>query len=239
MAAAEDNGFNQGLKALQEKKWEEASGEFAKALVANPNDPAILYNLGLAQFRLGKKGAAVGYWRKALAVAPGARAPEEALEQLQEKFHFARLEKSAAAQTLHLIFNKVGWDVWLAVLAVLLAFAGWRWLGYFQTRKVALASEDAEVPPISVGLWILTFLLALVLAAVAGKCLDAQKARATAIASVELKSAPSGDGATLASVSEGAELQILSRRDEWLQVTTGDGNGGWVKQTDVIEARRD
>ena len=54
-----------------------------------PQEAAIMYNLGLAYFQLNKKGYAVGYWRKALAMTPSFPGAGEALEKIQEKFRGA------------------------------------------------------------------------------------------------------------------------------------------------------
>jgi hypothetical protein len=35
-------------------------------------------------------------------------------------------------------------------------------------------------------------------------------------------------------VHDGAELQVLDRKDDWLQVSVGTGRIGWLKQDRVL-----
>lgn len=238
--SGKENWFDLGLKAYQTKNWDSARDNFEKALQFQPNEAAIMYNLGLAYFQLNKKGYAVGYWRKALAFAPSLSGPADALEKIQEKYHFSRLEKSPWAAATHDFLSRFGWNLWLSVMAVLVTCVGWFWLSYLQKRKVALASESEETPFPSWSLLLVTVLFLLVCTATAGKWLDEQKIRGTVVnASAELKSAPTNDGVTLSPLLEAAEVQILSTHEDWLQINTGEGSGGWVKKSDVLSASKD
>jgi len=234
------NWFDQGLRAYQTKNWDQARDNFEKALQFQPNEAAIMYNLGLAYFQLNKKGYAVGYWRRALAFAPLLSGPQDALEKIQEKFHFSRLEKSPWAISAHDFFSRFDWNIGLGLLAITLGLTGWLWMGYWQRRKSALLSESEETPMPAWSLLFLTVLFLLTAAAVTGKFVDEQKIRGTVVnASAELKSAPTDDGVTLSSLPEAAEVQILSSHNDWLQINTGEGSGGWVKKSDVLAASKE
>lgn len=237
---SKENWFDQGLKAYETKNWDQARENFEKALQFQPNEATIMYNLGLAYFQLNKKGYAVGYWRKALAVSPAMTGASEALEKIQDRYHFSRLEKSPWAITAHDTLSRFGWNFWLAVLAILTTLAGWLWLAFLQKRKAAIASESDDLPSVSWGLIILTVLFVCTLIATTGKWLDDQKVRGTVVnATTELKSAPTTDGVTLSPIPEAAEVQILGTHEDWLQVNTGEGSGGWVKKSDVLAASKD
>jgi hypothetical protein len=234
------NWFDQGLRAYQSKNWDQARDNFEKALQFQPAEAAIMYNLGLAYFQLNKKGYAVGYWRRALAFAPLLSGPEESLEKIQDKFHFSRLEKSPWAVSAHDFLTRVDWNIGLAALAITLGFTGWLWMGFWQRRKVALLSESDETPSPSYSLLFLTVLFVITAVGVSGKWLDEQKIRGTVVnASAELKSAPTDDGVTLSSLPEASEVQILSSHNDWLQINTGEGSGGWVKKSDVLAASKE
>jgi tetratricopeptide (TPR) repeat protein len=238
--SAKENWFEQGLRAYQTKNWDQARDNFEKALQFQPNEAAILYNLGLAYFQMNKKGYAVGYWRKALALAPSLHGPAAALDQIEERFHFSRLEKSPWAIALHDLFLRIGWDLWLGTSAAFTALAGWLWLSFLQRRKSALASEDEETPSAGLGLVLATFAFTVAWSGNFGKWLDEQKIRGTVVTtSAELKSAPTNDGVTLAPLPEAAEVLIVRAHEDWLQVNTGEGGGGWVKKTDVLPASKD
>ncbi len=238
-AGADESSFEQGLKDYQARNWAQAKDNFEKAAHQHPDEPAVYFDLGLAYFQLDKKGYAVAYWRKALAMAPGLSGPAAALEQAEEKYHFGHIEKSPWALTLHDTFLKVGWNVWLGVLALLMLSSGWIWLSYFQRRKAAAMSESADLPPVSLGQLFLAIAFALAFAGAAGKFFDEQKLRGTVVTTIDIKSAPSDDGVNLASVSEGTEVTVTREHDNWVQINTGEGASGWVKKTDLVLAGKD
>jgi tetratricopeptide (TPR) repeat protein len=237
---SKENWFDQGLKAYETKNWDQARENFEKALQFQPNEATIMYNLGLAYFQLNKKGYAVGYWRKALAVSPSMAGATDALEKIQDRYHFSRLEKSPWAITVHDTLCRFGWNFWLSILAILFAFTGWHWLAFLQKRKTALAAESDDLPSVSSGLIIVSVLFVMIATASAAKFIDDQKVRGTVVnAATELKSAPTTDGVTLSPLPEAAEVQILGTHEDWLQVNTGEGSGGWVKKSDVLAASKD
>lgn len=61
----------QGLKALEEGRWAEAAEALEKAVAAQPDDYAALFNLSYAQAMLGKHEAAIAGYEKVLALKPG------------------------------------------------------------------------------------------------------------------------------------------------------------------------
>jgi len=236
---AQENRFDQGLKAYQAKDWQQARDNFEKALQQQPGEAAIFYNLGLTYFQMGQKGYAIGYWRKALAAAPGMSAAVTALERIEDKYHFSRLEKSPWASAAHDLFQRLDWNIWLLALAIFLTLSGTGWLRFFAKRKTALASESEEAPSIGWGQLLLTVFFVLALAGVTGKFLDQEKPRATVVTTAaEIKSAPSKDGVTLSSIAEGSEVAIVRDHGDWVQVNTGEGSGGWMAKADLLPANK-
>lgn len=61
----------EGLKALEEQKYELAAQHLEKALQAHPNDYAVQFNLALAYSLAGKDEPAVAAYRKVLELKPG------------------------------------------------------------------------------------------------------------------------------------------------------------------------
>jgi tetratricopeptide (TPR) repeat protein len=240
---AKENWFDQGLKAYQTKNWDQARDNFEKALQFQPNEAAIMYNLGLAYFQLNKKGYAVGYWRKALALMPSLTGAREALDKIQERYHFTLLEKSPWALTAHETFSRFGWNFWLSFLAVFTSLSGWLWLSFWQKRKTAIANESDDQSSVSLGLVALTVLFVAAASLCGGKWWDDQKVRGTVVnAAAELKSAPTTDGVTLSPLPEASEVQILGSHEDWFQVTAAggtEGTSGWVKKSDVLAASKD
>ncbi len=62
--------YNQGIKALDEKRYDAAVENFTKAIAADPKDYTALFNLALAYSLQGKDAEAVPEYKKALDLKP-------------------------------------------------------------------------------------------------------------------------------------------------------------------------
>src|SRR5262249_47506862 len=51
--------------------------------------------------------------------------------------------------------------------------------------------------------------------------------------SASIHQAPLSESATTFALSDGAEVRVLDRKDEWLQVTTGLNRTGWIKRDEL------
>jgi tetratricopeptide (TPR) repeat protein len=93
---------DEGLKALEEQKYEAAAEAFSRAVAADPQDYSALFHLALAHSMLGKDAEAVAGYRKVLALKPGLYQAELnlgiLLVNLKEAEGGVPLLKSAAAQ---------------------------------------------------------------------------------------------------------------------------------------------
>ncbi len=70
LAAFQSNFYEQGLKALDEKRYQAAVENFTNAIAAEPKDFALHFNLALAYSFLGQDTEGIAEYRKALAVKP-------------------------------------------------------------------------------------------------------------------------------------------------------------------------
>lgn len=70
-AAPVQNPAKEGLKALEEERYEAAAQAFEKAIEADPEDYGSLFNLAFAYTMLGKKREAIAGYEKVLALKPG------------------------------------------------------------------------------------------------------------------------------------------------------------------------
>jgi tetratricopeptide (TPR) repeat protein len=61
----------EGMKALEERKYQEAADLFTKAVAADPSDYAANFNLALAYSLLGKPADAIPAYKKTLELKPG------------------------------------------------------------------------------------------------------------------------------------------------------------------------
>lgn len=68
--AFQSNYYELGVKALDEKRYEDAVQQFTNAIAAEPKDYTLFFNLGLAYSLLGKDADAVPEYKKALEMKP-------------------------------------------------------------------------------------------------------------------------------------------------------------------------
>jgi tetratricopeptide (TPR) repeat protein len=68
--AFQSNYYEQGLKALDEKRYQEAVENFINAIAAEPKDYALHFNLALAYSLLGKDAAAIPEYKRVLEIKP-------------------------------------------------------------------------------------------------------------------------------------------------------------------------
>lgn len=69
--ALQSNYYEQGLKALDEKRYQAAVDDFVNAIAAEPKDYALYFNLALAYSLMGKDTEAIPEYKKALELKPG------------------------------------------------------------------------------------------------------------------------------------------------------------------------
>ncbi len=71
LLAFQINLAEQGLKALDEKRYQAAVDSFAQALAADPKDYSLHFNLALAYSLMGKHAEAIPEYKKTLDLKPG------------------------------------------------------------------------------------------------------------------------------------------------------------------------
>ncbi len=78
--------FLGGVKAYQNRDFPKAKELFSPLLAEYPENPKLLYNLGLVEYQLGNYGMALGLWRKARFLDQSFALPAQAIEFTEEKF---------------------------------------------------------------------------------------------------------------------------------------------------------
>src|SRR5262249_47401994 len=68
--AFQSNYYEHGLKALDEKRYQEAVDNFINAIAEEPKDYALHFNLALAYSLLGKDAQAIPEYKKVLEMKP-------------------------------------------------------------------------------------------------------------------------------------------------------------------------
>ncbi len=223
--AGEPGGsFDAGNSLYEKGKFREAADEYAKIIQSGHASAPVYFNLGNAFFKAGQIGRAILAYRYAKAL--DARDPD-----IVANLQFAR--------------NQV-------LPPTLPQTASGRWLGKLTLNEWTLASAAA--------VWLSFLLLMLpqwrpalrltlrgwtitcgVVAALLCACLGAQYYRlnvqptAVVVApEAPLHQAPLADSPSPVTLHDGAEVRILDRKDNWLQVSTDPRRIGWVQSNQAI-----
>jgi tetratricopeptide (TPR) repeat protein len=216
--------FEAANKLYEQGKYPEAAAEYQKLLAAGQGSVAVFFNLGNAYFKSGQIGRAVLAYHQAQRITP--RDPD-----LRANLQFARNQSQGPAAPAS------RWFSWLENLTLnewtLLASAAiWLFLlllSVLQWRPAWKAPLRGYV--VGVGLALL----------ITGAGLSARiyHDRSTRTAVVVIKEAqvrqgPFEESNSAFTAHDGAELDVLDQKDEWLQVSAGPRRVGWIRRDQAV-----
>jgi tetratricopeptide (TPR) repeat protein len=215
--------FSAANELYAKGKFAEAAAAYEKMLRSDGESPALLFNCGNAEFKAGHLGRAIAAYRQAELLTP-----RDA--ELRANLTFVRNQIQGAA------LRESRWRNWLGSLtlnegALLAALFFWAVFGLLAARQIrpALAPKLRN-----------TTRLAVVLAVGSGTMLALQAANhfASSVAVVTgaeatARSGPYDDAQSVFTAHDGAEMRVLDRHDEWVQVADGAGKIGWFSKKQV------
>lgn len=223
-AAAPASDFDAANKLYAEGKFAEAAAGYERVLRTGKESEAIYFNLGNALFKFGQIGRAISAYQQADRIAP--RDPD-VLANLQ----FARNQ----VQGPTLVPDRLG--RWLGKLNLnewtwLAAGALWGWM----LLLILLQWRPALKPALK------SYVLCLgALTAGLGACFgtafySARLSPRAIIVTPEVvaRQAPIEESQTAFTLHDGAELQVLDQKDQWLQVKVDPRRIGWIRRDNVL-----
>src|SRR5271154_3588116 len=226
LAADVTADFSAANKLYAEGKFFDSANAYEKILASGATSPNLLFNYGNAEFKSGNLGKAIAAFRRA-----GLLAPRDS--EIRANLAFVRNQVQGA--TVHESF----WQNWFGNLSlnewtVFTAIAFW-------LTFLLLAAKQLR-PALAAKLKGATWIFA-ALTIFSGTILGVQAAnhflRQTAVvisAQATARSGPFDDAQSVFTTRDGAELFVLDRRDDWVQVADGSGKSGWLpaKQVEVL-----
>lgn len=219
-----DSAFDAANKLYAGNKFSEAAAGYEGIIKSGSVSSALLFNLGNAQFKAGRTGLAIAAYRRAAALAP-----RDA--DLRANLQFVR--GRVQGPTVRAGFVERGLGVlslneWAGLSAVTL----WFLFGLLAWRQIRPGSGAAlRNPTLAAAAMTLILGAALGLAAHFGS-----PGRTVVVIAGEtpVRITPNDEARSAFTVNDGAELRVLDRKDNWLQVSDGGArNFGWLKREQV------
>lgn len=217
--------FDAANRLYEQGKFSEAIAGYQQLVQSGKVSPALYFNLGNACFKSGQLGRAIAAYRNAEKLAP-----RDGDVRANLQFVRARVQSPTVAPS--------SWDRWLATLtlnewALLAAAVLWVWL----LAAAAVQLKPALKQSLNTFLWC-GGIAVLVLGGCTGAAWSSKSTK-TAIVVVPdalLHSGPLDEAATGATVHDGAELEVLDAKNNWLQVSADNQHIGWIKNEQIVVA---
>jgi tetratricopeptide (TPR) repeat protein len=222
--------FQSGNSAYEQGKFQEAADAYEKIIAYGVVDPRVLYNLANAEFKLGRLGAAILHYERALRLDPSDRDVRDNLEFARGLIR-DRVPESEIPYPVKAV--KVALDAVPADL-LMIVFLCLYYVTAGLVGALPLVTRDVRRRVLAYG------------AAAAGLCallaggalLYTIQGRTAAHAivmtdRVDVLSGPSADNTVLFTVHEGTRLEVRNRRDGWYQVSLPNAMSGWVPSASV------
>ncbi len=221
------SAFDSANRLYEQGKFTEAITNYGAIIQSGQSSAPVYFNLGNAFFKGGQVGRAILAYRQAKALAP--RDPD-VLANLQ----FARNQVQGAtlsSTTLGRWLGKLSLNEWTLASAA----AVWLWL--------LLLIIPQWQPAFRVALrgWTLTVGIVAILVCVGfgaryGR-LHFQPTAVVITTDAALRQSPFSESASTITLHDGAEVRVLDRKDDWLQVSTDPRRIGWIQQTQAVVVR--
>jgi tetratricopeptide (TPR) repeat protein len=217
------SAFDDANKLYEQAKFSEAAAAYEKLLQNGQASEAIYFNWGNALFKSGRIGRAIAAYQQAERISP--RDPD-----VRANLQFARNQ----VQGPTLLPDRL--SRWLGKLSLnewtwLAAAAAWAWLMLLtlrQWRPVLKAALKAYV------VWLGLLTVALGVCFGAAFYFNHYERQAIVVAQETVaRQAPLDESPSAFTLHDGAELQVLDQKDQWLQVQVDARRIGWVRKDSV------
>ena len=215
--------FASANKLYAEGKFAEATTAYAAILKAGAQSPALLFNAGNAALKAGHLGKAIAAYRQAELLTP---------RDVELRANLAFVRNQVPGATL----RESRWQNWVGTLtlnegALLTAGFFWAMFALLAVRQLrpALAPRLRSVTRLAVAL---TLFSGTVLALQAANRFNAAMAVVTGAEAVA-RSGPFDEAQSVFTARDGAELKVLDRHDNWVQVINHAGKIGWLSRRQV------
>jgi tetratricopeptide (TPR) repeat protein len=223
-ASSAEESFQAANRLYEQGRYAEAAEAYQQMADSGPANATLWFNLGNARYQAGELGRAIAAFSRAQRLAPG---DSEILNNLR----MARLKAGHKPdESLASLLGRIPPNVWavLTGLAFSLWFALRAWTEWKPERKPAFRNARWVLAFATLGLGTATVLVAH----------DQLWTRRVIVVQPEavIRRGPLADSQSKSTPTDGTELTVTGRKDEWLQVQAEDGLTGWIleRQTEPL-----
>ncbi|HSU55418.1 MAG TPA: tetratricopeptide repeat protein [Candidatus Dormibacteraeota bacterium] len=222
-AAFDASSFDAANKLYYEGKYTDAAAQYEKLIESGARSAALYFNSGNAFFKSGQIGRAIAAYKQAETLAP--RDPD-----IRANLQFARNQvqgPSFPRGNWQRVLGKLSINEWTVLAAaafwvflLLLALLQWR-------PALRSALRGAVVASI-----ILTVSFSSALGAVLYEKHSTRRAVVVAPEATARIGPLEASGSKFV-LHDGAEIEVLNQRDDWLEIATGPQRIGWLRRNQV------
>ncbi len=227
MTETKPTSFLDGVKAYQAKDYKKAESIFFSLSKEYPDNPNLIFNLGLSEFHLQRPGLALGLWRKARFIDKSFSPAQKAISYAED-FLFPDRQRPSFIKNLYRRASAVSLHFWI-FLSLTSAFI---FFWYILEYGVKLKKSPLLWP-----FWIYILIVPIILSTGLSFLIyaDQNQMKATVIQKNRLTYAnPSPDAPSLYELREGQLVSVEKFHGNWIQIRTLSGSPSWVPTSSLI-----
>lgn len=218
-----NSDFSAANQLYAKGKFADAASAYEKILQSGASSANLLFNDGNAEFKSGNLGKAIAAFRRAEMLAPRDSEIRANLNFVRNQVQDATVRESRWQNWLG-NFSLNEWTMFAAILF---------WLTFIllATKQI----RPALAPKIR-GLTNALILLTILCVCIFGIEVENHFSNSTAIVispQTQVRSGPFDDAQNSFAVRDGAELSVLDRHDDWVQIADGAGKSGWLNKSQI------
>lgn len=227
-AASLDAQFDAANQLYAQNKFTDAAAAYEQIITNGTVSAALYFNLGNAHFKAGQLGRAIAAYRRAEELSP--RDPD-----VRANVQFARNRVAGPRLGLSMWRQKLGTlsaHEWIRLSTA----AVWLTFGLLIARVI---KPSLRMP---LRWWTVASITGTLLIIPGAKLAisqsDSPRTAIVITADATVRNSPFDESPSAFTAHDGAELRVLDRKNDWLQVTDGGRNLGWIKRAAVELSER-
>lgn len=231
VASRTEDTLQKGSTYYREGEYDKAIEEYKKLVDEGFVGTSLFYNLGNANYRIGKIGYAILYYEKALELSPSD-------EDVKHNLDFAHLSTVDRIQPLPRFFLFDWWETLLG----LFSDNGWAYVVFvFYLLVIFLAGAYSYSKTVKqqkifffsgiAGVFLLAFSISILVIKVNREA--TLKSGVIVKQFVTVKFSPNPQSTDAFVIHEGLKVNLEGQLDNWIKIRLADGKVGWVEKTFV------